>query len=132
MLLLVEVEPDGAGVSRPSADLDVDQQGFTELMAEQKQRAKDDAVARKTGHTDAAVYREFLDRGPTEFTGFDELVSEARVLGLITDGTRVRSAGPGEQTTVILDRTPLYAESGGQMADIGTITTSRAAGNMRA
>ncbi|KNA93166.1 alanine--tRNA ligase [Gordonia sp. w5E2] len=106
------------------AGLDVDQQGFTELMAEQKQRAKDDAVARKTGHTDAAVYREFLDRGPTEFTGFDELVSEARVLGLITDGTRVRSAGPGEQTTVVLDRTPLYAESGGQMADVGTITTS--------
>ena len=51
-------------------------------------------------------------------------VSEARVLGLITDGTRVRSAGPGEQTTVVLDRTPLYAESGGQMADVGTITTS--------
>lgn len=106
------------------AGLDVDQQGFTELMAEQKQRAKDDAVARKTGHTDAAVYREFLDRGPTEFTGFDELVSEARVLGLITDGARVRSAGPGEQTTVILDRTPLYAEAGGQMADVGSITTS--------
>lgn len=105
------------------AGLDVDQAGFTALMAEQKQRAKADATARKTGHTDAAVYREFLDRGPTEFTGFDELVSEARVLGLVSDGERVRSATPGSELTVVLDRSPLYAESGGQMADIGTITT---------
>ncbi len=106
------------------AGLDVDQQGFTELMAEQKQRAKADATARKTGHADVGVFREFLDRGPTTFTGFDELVSEAKVLGLLVDGSRVRSAGRGQQVTVILDRTPLYAESGGQMADVGAITTS--------
>ena len=106
------------------AGLDVDQTGFTSLMAEQKQRAKADATARKTGHADVEVFREFLDRGPTQFTGFDELVSEAKVLGLIVDGARVRSAGRGAEVTVVLDRTPLYAESGGQMADIGSITTS--------
>ncbi|MYR05733.1 alanine--tRNA ligase [Gordonia sp. SID5947] len=105
------------------AGLSVDQQGFTSLMAEQKQRAKADATARKTGHADLSVYREFLDRGPTTFTGFDELVSEARVLGLVSDGTRVRSASPGQELVVVLDRSPLYAESGGQMADVGTITT---------
>ena len=105
------------------AGLEVDQAGFTGLMAEQKQRAKADATARKTGHADVAVYREFLDRGPTEFTGFDELVSEAKVLGLVADGARVPAATPGTELTVILDRTPLYAESGGQIADVGTITT---------
>ena len=47
------------------AGLTVDQDGFTALMAEQKGRAKADATARKTGHTDLSVYRDLLDRGPT-------------------------------------------------------------------
>ena len=106
------------------AGLSVDEQGFTELMAEQRQRAKADATARKSGHADLSVYREFLDRGPTVFTGFDELVSEATVLGLVADGGKVRSASAGQEVEVILDRSPLYAESGGQIADIGSITTS--------
>ena len=106
------------------AGLSVDEQGFTELMAEQRQRAKADATARKSGHADLSVYREFLDRGPTVFTGFDELVSEATVLGLVADGGKVRSASAGQAVEVILDRSPLYAESGGQIADIGSITTS--------
>ncbi|WP_030163190.1 MULTISPECIES: alanine--tRNA ligase [Actinomycetes] len=106
------------------AGLSVDEQGFTELMAEQRQRAKADATARKSGHADLSVYREFLDRGPTVFTGFDELVSEATVLGLVADGGKVRSAAAGQEVEVILDRSPLYAESGGQIADIGSITTS--------
>ncbi|WP_168707112.1 alanine--tRNA ligase [Gordonia paraffinivorans] len=106
------------------AGLEVDQEGFSALMAEQKQRAKADANARKTGHADLSVYREFLDRGPTEFTGFEELVSEAKVLGLVADGNRIPAAAAGQELTVVLDRTPLYAESGGQMADVGTITTS--------
>ncbi|GAA2381440.1 MULTISPECIES: alanine--tRNA ligase [Gordonia] len=105
------------------AGLEVDREGFSELMGEQRRRAKADASARKSSHADQSVYREFLDRGPTEFTGFDELVSEARVLGLVADGQRVRSAAPGTELELILDRSPLYAESGGQMADRGTITT---------
>ncbi|GAB90370.1 alanine--tRNA ligase [Gordonia rhizosphera] len=105
------------------AGLTVDQEGFTTLMAEQKKRAKADATARKTGHADMSIYREFLDRGPTDFTGFDELISEAKVLGLVADGARVQSATPGQELVVVLDRTPLYAEAGGQMADVGTITT---------
>ncbi|WP_026917829.1 alanine--tRNA ligase [Gordonia shandongensis] len=105
------------------AGLEVDRDGFSELMAQQRRRAKDDANARKSSHADHSVYREFLDRGPTVFTGFDELVSEARVLGLVSAGERVRSASPGTELEVILDRSPLYAESGGQMADQGSITT---------
>ncbi|OZC53959.1 alanine--tRNA ligase [Rhodococcus sp. 06-621-2] len=104
------------------AGLTVDEDGFRSLMAEQRQRAKDDARARKHAHTDLSVYKDFVDRGPTEFTGFDELSSEANVLALISGGVRVPTATAGESVEVILDRSPLYAESGGQIADIGTIT----------
>ncbi|KIQ15923.1 alanine--tRNA ligase [Rhodococcus sp. MEB064] len=104
------------------AGLEVDEAGFRTLMAEQRNRAKADAQARKHAHTDLSVYKEFVDRGPTEFTGFDELDSEATILAIISGGVRVPTAAAGEKVEVILDRSPLYAESGGQLADIGTLT----------
>ncbi|MEH3133335.1 MAG: alanine--tRNA ligase [Mycolicibacterium neoaurum] len=107
------------------AGLTVDEEGFRGLMAEQRQRAKADAAARKQAHTDLSAYRDLVDGGPTEFTGFDELSTEARILGIFVDGTRVPvvSHGGADGTVeLILDRTPFYAESGGQIADEGTIT----------
>ncbi|WP_280460110.1 alanine--tRNA ligase [Nocardia carnea] len=106
------------------AGLSVDEAGFRSLMAEQRQRAKEDAHARKHAHADLSVYKELVDRGDTEFTGFDELTSEARVLALIGDGVRVPTAVAGTDIEVILDRSPLYAEAGGQIADRGTITAA--------
>ncbi|TSD94640.1 alanine--tRNA ligase [Skermania sp. ID1734] len=106
------------------AGLSVDEEGFRSLMAEQKQRAKQDAQARKHAHADLTIYKEFVDRGPTEFTGFDELASQANVLALIRNGVRVPTATKGEDVEVILDRSPLYAESGGQIADRGVITAN--------
>src|SRR5207237_144963 len=73
---------------------------------------------------DLTVYKEFVDRGATEFTGFDELATEATVLALIKDGVRVPVAEAGQDVEVILDRSPLYAESGGQIADRGSIVSS--------
>ncbi len=105
------------------AGLAVDADGFADLMAQQRKRAKDDANARKTGHADQSVYREFIDAHPTAFVGFDELVTEARVLAVVGDGRRLGRAGAGTEVEIVLDRTPLYAEGGGQLADIGTITT---------
>jgi alanyl-tRNA synthetase len=102
--------------------LTVDEEGFRGLMAEQRQRAKTDAAKRKTGHGDKTVYRELLDLGATEFTGYEELTTEATVRGVVRDGERVRTAGEGEIVEVVLDRTPLYAESGGQDSDAGVIT----------
>ncbi|WP_182349372.1 alanine--tRNA ligase [Tomitella gaofuii] len=104
------------------AGLAVDRDGFAELMAEQRARAKADAQARKHAHADLTVYRELVDGHPTEFTGFDELNTEATVLALVRDGVRVPTAAAGEKVEVILDRSPLYAEAGGQIADAGVIT----------
>ncbi|QLY29089.1 alanine--tRNA ligase [Nocardia huaxiensis] len=106
------------------AGLSVDEEGFRSLMAEQRARAKADAQARKHAHADLTIYKEFVDRGPTEFTGFDELATEATVLALIKDGVRVPVAEEGSEVEVILDRSPLYAESGGQIADRGSIVSS--------
>ncbi|MBD8505301.1 alanine--tRNA ligase [Hoyosella sp. G463] len=106
------------------AGLSVDEEGFRSLMAEQRQRAKADAHARKQAHADHTVYKELLDEHPTEFTGYTELNSEARVLGLVHAGQRVPHAAAGQEIEVILDRSPLYAESGGQLADTGHITAA--------
>jgi alanyl-tRNA synthetase len=108
--------------------LSVDEEGFRGLMAEQRQRAKADAAARKHAHADLTAYRELVDAGPTEFTGFDELTSEATILGIFVDGRRVPVVAHDGEThaadrvELILDRTPLYAESGGQIADVGSIS----------
>jgi alanyl-tRNA synthetase len=108
--------------------LSVDEEGFRGLMAEQRQRAKADAAARKHAHADLTAYRELVDAGPTEFTGFDELSSEATILGIFVDGKRVPVVAHGgenlaaDRVELVLDRTPLYAESGGQIADIGSVS----------
>ncbi|MCV7258157.1 alanine--tRNA ligase [Mycobacterium shimoidei] len=118
------------------AGLRVDEEGFRELMAEQRRRAKADAAARKHAHADLSAYRELVDAGPTEFTGFNELSSEARILGIFVDGKRVPVVAHGtdgaDRVELILDRTPLYAESGGQVADVGTITGTGAGETARA
>ncbi|OBG74809.1 alanine--tRNA ligase [Mycobacterium sp. E3298] len=118
------------------AGLQVDEIGFRELMAEQRRRAKADAAARKHAHADLSAYRELVDAGPTEFTGFDELSSEAKILGIFVDGKRVpvvtHGAEGAQQVELVLDRTPLYAESGGQIADEGTISGTGAGASARA
>jgi alanyl-tRNA synthetase len=102
--------------------LKVDEDGFRRLMTEQRQRAKADAVTRKTGHGDASEYRALLDRGGrTEFLGYTDLAVEATVLGLLVDGVAVAAAGAGTDVEVVLDRSPFYAEGGGQQADHGRV-----------
>ncbi len=103
--------------------LSVDESGFRQLMTEQRERAKADARAKKGHHTDARAYREVADRlgSPVQFTGYDEVVSEGTVRGLLSDTGHVESAGEGSEVELVLDRTPFYAEGGGQLADHGVV-----------
>ncbi|HLT66761.1 MAG TPA: alanine--tRNA ligase, partial [Microbacterium sp.] len=103
------------------AGLGVDRDGFDSLMKAQRERAKEDARSRKRQIADLSVYREFRAAGETSFLGYDELQAETRVLGLIVDGVSADRATAGQVVEVILPETTLYAESGGQVADKGTI-----------
>jgi alanyl-tRNA synthetase len=94
----------------------VDDEGFAVEMAEQKRRAKE---ARKAEGVDADAerYAELLDEfGETDFTGREEYESKARVLAVLDEGG-------DEQRSIVLDRTPFYAESGGQIGDTGWISS---------
>ena len=102
--------------------LQVDEQGFRGLMAEQRERAKADARAKKGAHGDTAVYRGVFDEfGPTEWLAYETLETESRPLALLSGGAPVNRLAQGEVGELVLDRTPFYAESGGQVADAGTI-----------
>ena len=108
--------------------LSVDEEGFRRLMKEQKDRAKADARAKKTGHTDVSEYRKVLDaKGATNFTGYSEMSSEAKISAIMVDGKSVHEADVNSDVEIILDRTPFYAEGGGQLPDGGLITLSNGA-----
>ena len=104
------------------AGLQVDETGFRRLMKEQKDRARADAKAKKSGHTDLSEYRKIVDaRGKTDFIGYQHLEGEAKVNAILVDGRSVSEVHEGD-VEIILDRTPFYAEGGGQLADGGVLT----------
>jgi alanyl-tRNA synthetase len=103
------------------AGLTVDRAAFDTLMQEQRSRAKADAKARKRQLADTSVYRDLRAQGETVFTGYTDLETSSRVLGILVDGVPVDRAGTGQIAEVILADTALYAESGGQVADKGVI-----------
>jgi len=110
--------------------LTVDEQEFVRLMAEQRRRAKQDAAAKKTGNADISVFAKFLERsGKVVFTGYDEVASDGTVIGLLAGGVSVPAAGAGTEVDVVLDRTPCYAEGGGQLADRGIMRSAGSGAN---
>ncbi|HET9079462.1 MAG TPA: alanine--tRNA ligase [Trebonia sp.] len=110
--------------------LTVDEEGFRRLMGEQRARAKKDAREKKTGNADISVFASLLqEAGKVTFTGYDAADGEATIVGLLSGGVPVRSATPGTEVAVVLDRTPFYAEGGGQLPDHGVIKVTGPGGN---
>ena len=105
----------------------VDIEGFNAEMAEQKARARAAAKGDAWGSFND-VWTALSDELPaTEFVGYDnESIEGARVLAIVVDGQRVSQASNAEKVQVVLDRTPFYAEMGGQMGDRGIIDTDKA------
>ena len=105
--------------------LAVDEEGFRRLMGEQRERAKADARSRKAGIGSVTAYREVLETGGTTgFTGYVETSTEAVITGILRDGAVVPVAREGEHVEVVLNRSPFYAEAGGQLGDHGRISTA--------
>lgn len=104
--------------------LEIDEDGFKAEMAEQKKKAREALKSRETSAwgQESTAGLDKVDR--TEFTGYGELLTKASILYLIKDGEPVENAQEGDEITVVLDRTPFYAESGGQVADTGFIETA--------
>ncbi len=108
--------------------LEVDGDGFRRLMKEQRDRAKADARLKKSGHTDLTEYRKIADGfGRTEFIGYEHLTGESKISAILVDGIGASHANAGDEVEIVLDRTPFYAEGGGQLADGGTITLASGA-----
>ena len=101
----------------------VDEEGFRAAMSEQRERGR--SAQRFAVDTEAELYRQ-LALPKTEFVGYEALRSKSRVIALLRSGENVDLAGQGDEVDIVLDKTPFYGESGGQVGDIGELLSAQA------
>lgn len=99
----------------------VDKEGFEAAMTGQRDKARN-AWAGSGAEALAPIYRTLKEeQGDTEFLGYDETESDAVIVAIVKDGKPLEALSEGEDAEIILDRTPFYAESGGQVGDTGVL-----------
>jgi alanyl-tRNA synthetase len=98
--------------------LTVDEAGFEAALQEQRQRSR--AATQFKRGAEAEVWAG-MDLSATEFTGYTSYADQCRVLAIVADGDAVSTAHEGQPVQIVLDRTPFYAESGGQVGDTGVL-----------
>jgi alanyl-tRNA synthetase len=111
---------------------DATERAWTEEMDAQRDRARAGAAFAAGDESEtAAVYQRLSGEvGGIQFVGYETLTSPARIMAMVRGAQRVREAGAGEEVEVILDRTPAYAESGGQVGDTGTLVGREGRGDI--
>ncbi|MHB8598906.1 MAG: alanine--tRNA ligase [Ktedonobacteraceae bacterium] len=102
-------------------ELTVDVPAFEQAMERQQERSRR-TTAFVQGQDDNALTELLKRLGPTEFTGYDGVTGSSKVVGLVVDGQEVESISAPQQALILLDATPFYAESGGQIGDKGDIS----------
>ncbi len=113
--------PDLTEIIAGERDFSVDRPGYDEHMTAQRDRSR--AAHKGSGQEALGSVYHLLERGePTRFLGHEDIAAPGTVLALLVDGERVQEAHEGQQVEVVLDGTPFYAESGGQVGDAGLIT----------
>ncbi|KIC11342.1 alanyl-tRNA synthetase [Leisingera sp. ANG-M1] len=103
-------------------EIDVDTDGFDAAMKEQKEKSRAGGIGLGEA-ADVKVYFDILDAsGPTEFLGYETEKAEGQIVAIVKDGAQVQAAAKGETVQIILNQTPFYGESGGQVGDSGVLT----------
>ncbi|MFK8793025.1 alanine--tRNA ligase [Planococcus plakortidis] len=101
-------------------EMTVDHAGFERAMSEQRERARNARQNVNSMQTQSEVLGNIKEE--SEFIGYSHTVADAEIVAIVKDGELVDSAQEGEEVQLVLDRTPFYAESGGQIADKGALT----------
>jgi len=108
----------------------LDMEGFKAELEKQRERARQSWKGDEASV--APLYQKFVEKGGTQFLGYQAVRSTSRVMGIIIDGVlRETVEGPGTVAEVILDQTPFYAESGGQVGDTGSLTSPTATAHVQ-
>lgn len=104
--------------------LEADEDGYAACMEKQRVTAREARGGSKYMGSDETVFHKIDKEFHTEFTGYDKLTDTSEIAFIATDDELIENAGTGDEVYIVSAQTPFYAESGGQAADKGTITTS--------